>query len=755
MRIGSYYSDLYGSYSYFLYSITHPGKNGVPLFDLSADNEAQISDEGFSLHQAAIERIIKKIFFKYNIYVDITDKVRRAFRSKLWRMGHTLSKIGGTKRQKLIGQWKETTWSFSIDIDEFSRHVQSRKRHLEKQLESETTKRQKLERESASLRTDVSHLRKSSEKQAKIIVSLKTGRNEDSRGSSTKKWSEYSRPHQSQKRKRLANDVKAALSFCDSEHFIPVSVDVKNSESGKEEKLDLCTGTFTKQKKQPCTKEDIAHFALYVKDQFTLSDVAYREITQLTPSLPSLLKVKALAQDLNSSFEIVPSPNGFIGVQQSFKTRLLYRVQQLELNPGDVIKVKLTGDGTNIAKHLHVVNFAFTLLNEGPLASSPCGNHSLAILQVPEDYDSLVGALSDIVSEAGQLTSIKINGSEHHIEFFLGGDMKFLAIVCGIDAANSKYSCVWCKCSSADRWDMSKNWSAFDITKGARTNNEIEEYCKLPKAKRFGCRISPIFKFIPIDHCIIDSLHLFLRVSDLLINLLIQDLRRVDGIAKATTLDRNKHCNITAYEKFLNDKCKVHFSWYTSRESKELQWRDLNGPEKIRLFNNIDIPQYFPALSNGSALQDIWIEFWRLFREIEKPDIDPLELQDDIKNWVKMFLKVYQTKNITPYVHSFAFHVPEFIDKYGCIVQFTQQGLEKLNDVTTQHFLRSSNHRNSEALKQVLEKRNRLEQLSDSGFKRTLRLQHCRICGATSHNRRTCPSRPPLREVQAGSGAAD
>ena len=63
MRIGSYYSDLYGSYSYFLYSITYPGKNGVPLIDLSADNEAQISDEGFSLHQAAIERIFSNITY--------------------------------------------------------------------------------------------------------------------------------------------------------------------------------------------------------------------------------------------------------------------------------------------------------------------------------------------------------------------------------------------------------------------------------------------------------------------------------------------------------------------------------------------------------------------------------------------------------------------------------------------------------------------------------------------------------------------
>ena len=51
-----------------------------------------------------------------------------------------------------------------------------------------------------------------------------------------------------------------------------------------------------------------------------------------------------------------------------------------------------------------------------------------------------------------------------------------------------------------------------------------------------------------------------------------------------------------------------------------------------------------------------------------------------------MFLKQYQTKNITPYVHSFAFHVPEFIAKFSSVCRFNQQGLEKLNDVTTQQY---------------------------------------------------------------------
>lgn len=72
------------------------------------------------------------------------------------------------------------------------------------------------------------------------------------------------------------------------------------------------------------------------------------------------------------------------------------------------------------------------------------------------------------MAEASELRSIKIHGK---IEYFLGGDLKFLAIVCGIEAANAKYACVWYKCSNSDRWDMSK---AFDVSKGARTIDKLK-----------------------------------------------------------------------------------------------------------------------------------------------------------------------------------------------------------------------------------------------------------------------------------------
>lgn len=89
-----------------------------------------------------------------------------------------------------------------------------------------------------------------------------------------------------------------------------------------------------------------------MEDQFSLSDSAWREISQLSSGLPSLCKIKELTAELTSSFCIQPSPkfNGHMGVQQSFKSRLLYRAQKLTLEPGETV---ITGDGTYIAKHIH------------------------------------------------------------------------------------------------------------------------------------------------------------------------------------------------------------------------------------------------------------------------------------------------------------------------------------------------------------------------------------------------------------------
>ena len=117
-----------------------------------------------------------------------------------------------------------------------------------------------------------------------------------------------------------------------------------------------------------------------------------------------------------------------------------------------VVRVKVTGDGTWVGKRLHIVTFGFTLLEEGVVAKSS-GNHSVCLLKQPEYYHNLALGLKDIRDEINQISSdgITVSTKKFNVLFYLGGDWKFIAAVCGLDAANSKFSCIWCKCAKDQR----------------------------------------------------------------------------------------------------------------------------------------------------------------------------------------------------------------------------------------------------------------------------------------------------------------
>lgn len=87
-------------------------------------------------------------------------------------------------------------------------------------------------------------------------------------------------------------------------------------------------------------------------------------------------------------------------------------------------------------------------------------------------------------------------------------------------------------------------------------------------------------------------------------------------------------------------------------------------------------------------------------------------------------------------MHILAQHVPDFLHIYKSINQFTQQGMEKLNDQTTLDFAKSTNHNyhNLDALKQLIQKRNRI----DHGYQRSQKEITCSTCKGKGHNSRTC-----------------
>ena len=231
--------------------------------------------------------------------------------------------------------------------------------------------------------------------------------------------------------------------------------------------------------------------------------------------------MKDRMKQLNEKWDIRATHSGN-GMQQSIRDRLLIRLKVLVNNDtlvSTTLKVKLTGNRTFIGKHIHVVNIAFTLLNEDNCAMSANGNHTIAILKVKEDYKNIKSELSDIINEVENLKFIVFNGVHYNIDWYLGGDWKFLAMVCGIGNAISEFPCIWCKCPTSDKFHICKELSITDPLKGARTVDEIIRLStrRGTVATKFSCKHPPLFPSIQMHPPLFPSIQIFKVVIDTLI----------------------------------------------------------------------------------------------------------------------------------------------------------------------------------------------------------------------------------------------
>ena len=79
-----------------------------------------------------------------------------------------------------------------------------------------------------------------------------------------------------------------------------------------------------------------------------------------------------------------------------------------------------------------------------------------------------------------------------------------------------------------------------------------------------------------------------------------------------------------------------------------------------------------------------------------------------------LFTSVYQTKNVTQYMHALVAHLPTYIKDHGNICMFSQQGHEKLNDDIKDYFISTNNKSSEDSLRPILFKPNRLEHLTSA-----------------------------------------
>ena len=113
------------------------------------------------------------------------------------------------------------------------------------------------------------------------------------------------------------------------------------------------------------------------------------------------------------------------------------------------------------------------------------GNYVLVTLKTTENYYNLEESLADLTEEMSKLNKVKVRGKSSNIKYFLGGDWKFPACVCGLGGANQEYACIWCKCPHNQR-HIKRVWSLSNSSQGGFIIGGNFQICQIKKVQLQG-----------------------------------------------------------------------------------------------------------------------------------------------------------------------------------------------------------------------------------------------------------------------------
>ena len=397
------------------------------------------------------------------------------------------------------------------------------------------------------------------------------------------------------------------------------------------------------------------------------------------------------------------------------------------------IRVKLSGDSGRLTKLTNVLNFCFSLI-DFENSQSMYENYTLGIFEVKnESRFELQQCLGELSKKLSQFKEIEIDTKKFEIVWYMGGDMKFLTNMLGVNANfnNAKFPCFSCKIPRNLLYS-SEGFSIIDNRKGARSHEDCALY--LNKSQNMGYLGIAIFSFIPYENYVLDLLHLLLRISDVLFDMLLQDIEKHDTYNKSFTLtDIEKNFFLNKFIEFCHGKnVRVKSPIYLGtgeKGKKQFLLRSLNGNERLRILSNIDLVSLFNVNNvleddeSNIFLKDLLLqEFCNIYILLDRDDakvkysLDLVEVKFEFEqmqrytaNFLKIFGFVYGEVTVTSiYLHSLACHVSEFYKLHGSLYCFAQQGLEKLNDFSSMQYERATN-RGKTYLSQIMKKRNRTD----------------------------------------------
>ncbi len=230
----------------------------------------------------------------------------------------------------------------------------------------------------------------------------------------------------------------------------------------------------------------------------------------------------------------------------------------------------------------------------------------------------------------------------------------------------------------------------------------------------------PIIDFIDFMRVMFETLHLFIRISEQLIWILMAKINEKDA---TNSMYLEHRPNLKIFKTFLEEKCKIQNPLVFNTKDKTIKLRKkINAGQTKKIFecfyaldendmdenvhtinekaNKSSLQKVFPKL-NLLVENKVFGRFLTLYGYMVNYSKMPLDLgayNEELKLWLEAYLKLNQKeddkKELTPYIHIFVFHTSKILAVHGNIHLFNTQGLEKFNDVVKQYYRRSTNKRN-------------------------------------------------------------
>jgi hypothetical protein len=227
-----------------------------------------------------------------------------------------------------------------------------------------------------------------------------------------------------------------------------------------------------------------------------------------------------------------------------------------------------------------------------------------------------------------------------------------------------------------------------------------------------------------------------MRITGALIKRTVKELNILDANIENSDLSKQQYLKL--FIDYMENKCKIpnSYSFENTITIRELTGDECHSfyqeldlfnllinklqnhyQEKKTLFNQRDqIKKQSDIKSKTQKLLNkfyninrIFNIFYDIYKEVNDNSISAFNLELRTKSWLLLYQTCFFNNTITPYMHVFSHHLFEFVELHGNIKKFNLQGLEKLNDKTTQQYFKATDKLMYE--KQILEKRNRIEYL--------------------------------------------